>query len=66
MEVGSALVDHAAVTESAVVGITDELKGTAIAAFVILKEKKRSFSDHDLHDELCGHVAKKIGADNSF
>ena len=62
MEVESALVDHDAVAESAVVGITDELKGTAIAAFVILKEKKPGDSDHDLHDELRSHVAKKIGA----
>jgi len=62
MEVESALVDHAAVAESAVVGISDELKGTAIAAFVILKEKKGASSDRDLHDELRSHVAKKIGA----
>ncbi|MEO8348430.1 MAG: acetate--CoA ligase [Acidobacteriota bacterium] len=62
MEVESALVDHVAVAESAVVGISDELKGTAIAAFVILKEKKGASSDQDLHDELRRHVAKKIGA----
>ncbi|HVE66063.1 MAG TPA: acetate--CoA ligase [Thermoanaerobaculia bacterium] len=62
MEVESALVDHEAVAESAVVGITDELKGTAIAAFVILKEKEAADSDHDLRDELRSHVAKKIGA----
>jgi len=62
MEVESALVDHVAVAEAAVVGISDELKGTAIAAFVILKEKKGTSSDRDLHDELRSHVAKKIGA----
>jgi acetyl-CoA synthetase len=62
MEVESALVDHAAVAESAVVGISDELKGTAIAAFVILKETKGASSDRDLHEELRRHVAKKIGA----
>ena len=38
MEVESALVDHPSVAESAVVGITDEIKGQAIAAFVTLKE----------------------------
>jgi acetyl-CoA synthetase len=42
MEVESALVDHPAVAEAAVVGVSDELKGTAIAAFVILKEKARA------------------------
>jgi acetyl-CoA synthetase len=62
MEVESALVDHDAVAESAVVGISDDLKGTAIAAFVILKEKEAAASDHDLHEELRRHVAKKIGA----
>jgi len=62
MEVESALVDHQAVAESAVVGISDDLKGTAIAAFVILKEKKGGSVDPELHSELRGHVAKKIGA----
>jgi acetyl-CoA synthetase len=62
MEVESALVDHHAVAESAVVGISDDLKGTAIAAFVILKEKKGGSVDPELHSELRGHVAKKIGA----
>ena len=62
MEVESALVDHDAVAESAVVGIHDELKGTAIAAFVILKEKKGTHADDDLQTELRGHVAKKIGS----
>jgi acetyl-CoA synthetase len=61
MEVESALVDHSSVAESAVVGISDDLKGTAIAAFVILKEGKAGSPD-SLHDELRGHVAKKIGA----
>ena len=37
MEVESALVDHPAVAEAAVVGIKHEIKGTAIAAFVIVK-----------------------------
>ena len=62
MEVESALVDHDAVAESAVVGINDDLKGTAIAAFVILKETKGQKVDDGLVDELRSHVAKKIGA----
>jgi acetyl-CoA synthetase len=65
MEVESALVDHPSVAEAAVVGVADELKGTAIAAFVILKEKgKRSETVRrdGLEKELQGHVAKKIGA----
>ncbi|HEY6066817.1 MAG TPA: acetate--CoA ligase [Thermoanaerobaculia bacterium] len=62
MEVESALVDHDAVAESAVVGISDDLKGTAIAAFVILKEKKADEADAAFEVELRAHVAKKIGA----
>jgi acetyl-CoA synthetase len=62
MEVESALVDHTAVAESAVVGISDDMKGTAIAAFVILKERKSGEADADFEIELRAHVVKKIGA----
>ena len=60
MEVESALVDHPAVAEAAVVGKTHELKGQALAAFVTLKEGRQP-SDA-LREELKQHVAKKIGA----
>ncbi len=60
MEVESALVDHKSVAESAVVGITDELKGQAIAAFVILKEGIDS--NEALEATLKDHVVGKIGA----
>jgi acetyl-CoA synthetase len=60
MEVESALVDHPAVAEAAVVGRAHELKGQALAAFVTLKEG-RAPSDA-LREELKGHVVKKIGA----
>ena len=60
MEVESALVDHPAVAEAAVVGRAHELKGQALAAFVTLKEGHPA-SD-GLREELKGHVAKKIGA----
>jgi len=60
MEVESALVDHQSVAESAVVGITDELKGQAIAAFVILREGIEA--NTTLEDTLKNHVAQKIGA----
>jgi acetyl-CoA synthetase len=60
MEVESALVDHFSVAEAAVVGVEHEIKGTAIAAFVTLKEGKHSTLE--LVDELKEHVVKKIGA----
>ena len=60
MEVESALVDHPSVAEAAVVGIADELKGQAIAAFVTLKEGNKP--GKEVEDMLKGHVVKKIGA----
>ncbi|MEO7136407.1 MAG: acetate--CoA ligase [Gemmatimonadales bacterium] len=60
MEVESALVDHPAVAEAAVVGRTHELKGQAIAAFVTLKEGNQPSSS--LKDDLKDHVVRKIGA----
>jgi acetyl-CoA synthetase len=60
MEVESALVEHPAVAEAAVVGKTHELKGQAIAAFVTLREGSRP--SLELRDELRQFVAEKIGA----
>ncbi len=60
MEVESALVDHSAVAESAVVGKAHELKGQAIAAFVTLKEGYDPTPG--LKDDLKDHVTTKIGA----
>ncbi|MDQ6870581.1 MAG: acetate--CoA ligase [Gemmatimonadota bacterium] len=60
MEVESALVEHPAVAEAAVVGKTHELKGQAIAAFVTLRDKSKQ--SPALRDELREFVAKKIGA----
>ena len=60
MEVESALVDHHAVAEAAVVGRADDLKGQAIAAFVLLKEAIRP--TEQLKNELREHVGHKIGA----
>ncbi len=59
-EVESALVDHESVAESAVVGIKDDLKGQAIAAFVILKEGFEGGKEEQ--NLLKNHVAKKIGS----
>jgi acetyl-CoA synthetase len=58
-EVESALVDHEAVAEAAVIGKTHEVKGQGIAAFVTLKEAREP-SDA-LKEELKQHVAHKIG-----
>jgi len=60
MEVESALVEHPAVAEAAVVGKAHDLKGQAIAAFVTLREGFKY--DISLRDELRQFVGEKIGA----
>jgi len=59
-EIESALVSHTAVAEAAVVARPDDLKGSAIVAFVTL-EGSHNPSDA-LNAELRAHVAKEIGA----
>jgi acetyl-CoA synthetase len=58
-EIESALVDHKAVAESAVVSRPDEAVGEAIVAYVTLKGGVRG--DERLIAELREHVAGKIG-----
>ncbi|SEM90942.1 acetyl-coenzyme A synthetase [Stigmatella aurantiaca] len=59
-EVESALVAHPRVAEAAVVGRPDDLKGTALVAFITLK--KGTVPSPELKKELATHVAKEIGA----
>ncbi len=59
MEIESALVDHQAVAEAAVIGIPHDVKGEAIAAFVILKEGYEGAAE--MERELKEHVRRKIG-----
>lgn len=59
-EVESALVSHPSVAEAAVVGKPDELKGSAICAFVTLASTHSP--SPELKEELRAHVAKEIGA----
>lgn len=59
IEVESALVSHKDVAESAAVGRPDDLKGEAIAVFVVLKNAEPT---EELRQELKDHVRKEIGA----
>ncbi len=59
MEVESALVEHPAVAEAAVIGKKHEVKGQAVAAFITLKEN--AVYNEELINELKKCVAKKIG-----
>ncbi len=60
MEVESALVSHPAVSEAAVVGRPDDLKGEAIVAFVSLESGRES--SEELISQLRNHVGNEIGA----
>jgi acetyl-CoA synthetase len=59
-EIESALVSHEAVAEAAVVAKPDDLKGSAIVAFVTLEGGR--IATNELREELRRHVAKEIGA----
>ncbi len=59
-EVESALVSEGRVAEAAVVGRPDELKGTALVAFVTLK--KGVETSPEVKAQLSAHVVKEIGA----
>jgi acetyl-CoA synthetase len=58
-EVESALVDHPAVAEAAVVGANDEVTGQAIIGYVILRGGNEA--SHELGDEIREHVGVKLG-----
>lgn len=60
MEVESALVDHPAVAEAAVISKEHEIKGQAIIAFVTVKDGIET--SPALAQELKEHVVAKIGA----
>ncbi len=59
-EVESLLVAHENVAEAAVIGVPDEMKGTAMVAFVVLKSPT-NLSLSDLETELKALVAKDMG-----
>jgi acetyl-CoA synthetase len=58
-EIEDALMDHEAVRESAVIGVPDKLKGSAIVCFVILKS---GYEPSDaLRTDMAQHVARIMG-----
>jgi acetyl-CoA synthetase len=58
-EVESALIEHPAVAEAAVIGIPDETAGEVVKAFVTLKAGFEP--DEALERELRGHARKRLG-----
>ncbi|KAH7257839.1 hypothetical protein BKA59DRAFT_542745 [Fusarium tricinctum] len=59
-EIEAAMVEHPAVAESAVVGVSDEVTGQSVIAFVCLKEAFRA-SEAEVHAELRLQVRNSIG-----
>ena len=59
-EVEAAFGHHAAVSESAVIGIPDDLKGQSLAAFVVVRGGAAAASP-DLPAELARHVGQQLG-----
>ncbi len=58
-DVESALVQHPAVAESAVIGVPDEIKGEAIKAFVVVRNGIEA--NEDLQARLTQHVRDELG-----
>ena len=58
-EIEAALLEHQQVAEAAVVGVTDELSGQAVTAFVALNEGNETTDD--IKKELIMQVRKSIG-----
>ena len=59
MELESALVSHPSVAEAAVVGVSHEIKGQGVVAFVTPRSGVQA--GPELVEELRNHVAEKIG-----
>ncbi|HTQ53883.1 MAG TPA: AMP-binding protein [Bryobacteraceae bacterium] len=57
-EVEACLIEHAAVSEAAVIGVPDELTGESVVAFVVLKPGARLTN---VSQELSAHLARRMG-----
>ncbi|MCL4254170.1 MAG: acetate--CoA ligase [Anaerolineae bacterium] len=58
-EIESGLVSHRAVAEAAVIGVPDEVRGSVIYAYCILKSGVQA--THELETELKNHIRHEIG-----
>jgi acetyl-CoA synthetase len=60
-EIEDALLSHSAVSEAAVIGVPDDLKGTALVCFVVLKSEGGENAVRPMEQELIAHVARQLG-----
>lgn len=61
-EVESALLEHPAVAESAVIGKPDDINMEVVKAFIILKSGFTVHHDHDLELEIMNFVRKRLSS----
>lgn len=59
-EIEDALTAHPAVSEAAVIGVPDEIKGTALVGFVVLQPDQANHGGPS-ESELVDHVAQQLG-----
>ena len=57
-EIEGALTSHPNIVEAAAIGVPDDLKGTALVCFVVLKD---TVSAAPIEAELINHVAQQLG-----
>ena len=60
-EVESILVEHPAVVEAAVIGVPDEIKGSAVVAFCVQVKTNEAESDEELRHALLELVVSSLG-----
>ena len=64
-EVEGALTVHPAVSEAAVIGVPDDLKGTALVCFVVLKPGQAA-TEKDLIAQVAQQLGKPLAPKNAF
>jgi len=69
-EVEGALTLHPAVSEAAVIGVPDDIKGTALVCFVVLKPDRGGSAaaptEHDLIAQVAGQLGKPLAPKRVF
>jgi propionyl-CoA synthetase len=60
------LLEHPDITDCAVLGVKDDLKGEIPCGFVIVSPERDPSKEHELLDELVDMVRKKLGPVSNF
>jgi acetyl-CoA synthetase len=60
-EIEDALTSHPAVSEAAAIGVPDEIRGTALVCFVVLRGSAGETQAHPTESELIAHLSHRLG-----